>query len=376
MVALRIPSVAARRAAVCAHAASRANPARPRAAGALVLTVVTALLAAAPPAAALLPAVAPSADALYQRECGVCHGPAGHGDGSEAPTFLTPPRDLQAELVAKYPPDRVAARIRQSRTRELEIDLDVVEERRKRMSEEIAGHLQRLPDVDWPRARRGADVYAERCETCHGPLARPVTPTALQKADPRPSATAPRPDFQKALGDDEILKSVRGGHPELAGFTPVASDEDARALLVYLRLLSAGFARYSLWCAGCHGDEGRADGPFATSIDRPEVVLDRAWLQAQSPAELRRKIMHLMSEDDGMLPHYQRELSVEQARALAGVLAAMAPAAPPSHAAPAPSPAPPAPAQPAAATSPARAAASPTTAPAARSTATASPRAR
>lgn len=317
MVSFRRSSDAGRR------VATRAQLARRQAAVALVVPVASALLALATPAAALLPAVAPSAEALYQRECGVCHGPAGHGDGSESPTFAAPPRDLQADLIAKYPPDDAAMRIRRSRLRILEIDLEVVEVRRKRMAEEIASYLQRLPDVDWPRARRGADVYAERCESCHGPLARPVTPTALQKGDPRPTTAPPRPDFQKALGDEEILRSARGGHPALPGFTPVTSDDDARALLVYLRLLSAGFGRYSLWCAGCHGDGGRGDGPFATSIDRPQVVLDRAYLDTQSPVELRRKIMHLMTDDEGALPHYQRELTLEQARAVVGVLDAM-----------------------------------------------------
>lgn len=282
----------------------------------------------ATPAAALLPDAAPSGAVLYQRECAGCHGPAGHGDGAEAPTFVTAPRDLQTDLLAKYAPADVAARIRRSRLRILEIDLEVVETRRKRMVEELGSYLQRLPDVDWPRARRGADVYAAGCESCHGPLARPVTPTALQRGDPRPTSAPPRPDFQKALGDAEILASARGKHPQVTGFTPVASDADARALLVYLRLLSPGFARYAQWCAGCHGDEGRGDGPFATGIDKPKRPIDRAYLDALGPGELRRKSMHLMSEDEASLPHFQRELTVEQARAIVAALGEMSGAAP------------------------------------------------
>lgn len=285
------------------------------------------------PAAALLPEASAGGAALYQRECGVCHGPAGHGDGSEAPTFVPPPSDLQRHLAAGSTPEKVVERIRRSRLRMLLIDREVVEKRRKKMAEEIASYLQRLPDVDWPRARRGAAVYAERCETCHGPNARPVIATALQRGDPRPTSAPPRPDFQKALGDAELLRSARGAHKAMPGFTPVATDDDARALLVYLRLLSTGHARYTVWCAGCHGDGGRGDGPFASGIDQPKVALDRAYLERQSPAELRRKIMHLMTDEEAAVPHYQRELTPEQARAVVTALAAMA-TSPPATPAP------------------------------------------
>ncbi len=303
-----------------------------------MLAAVSLLLAHADPAAALLPDAAPSGAVLYQRECGGCHGPAGHGDGGEAPTFVVAPRDLQADLLAKYTPDDAAARIRRSRLRILEIDLEVVETRRKRMVEELATYLQKLPDVDWPRARRGADIYARSCESCHGPLARPVTPTALQRSDPRPTSAPPRPDFQKALGDAELLASARGKHPEVKGFAPLARDDDARALLVYLRLLTPGFARYAQWCAGCHGDEGRGDGPFATGIDKPKRPIDRAYLDALGPGVLRRASMHLMTEDEALLPHYQRELTVEQAHMIVTALGEMSGAGPPVAAPLAPSP--------------------------------------
>lgn len=291
-----------------------------------MLLLVLAAVAAPRPAAALLPVANASGEALYLRECAPCHGPAGHGDGPEAPTFVDAPRDL-GDLARAEPSPRIVDRVRRSRLRMLAIDETVVAERRKRMVEELVGHVQRMPDVPWPLVRRGADVYAERCETCHGPNGRPLAPTALQRG-PRPVGPQPPPDFQKAHGDADLIRIARGdGHPAMPGFTPVRGEEDARALLAYLRVLSNGFAWYSLWCAGCHGDEGRGDGPLATGIDQPRVVFDRAYLSAQSPADLRRKAMHVFTDDEPATLHFQRDVSQGQARAVLAAVRALQAAA-------------------------------------------------
>lgn len=263
----------------------------------------------------MMPLANASGAALYQRECAPCHGPAGHGDGPEAPTFRNTPRDF-GDLARAEPSARIVERVRRSRLRMLEVDEDVVVERRKRMVEELVGHLQRMPDVPWPQVRRGAEVYAERCENCHGPNGRPVSVNVLQRG-PQATGRQPAPDFQKARGDAELLAVAQGqGHPAMPGFTPLTNEDEARALLAYLRVLSNGFAWYSLWCAGCHGDEGRGDGPLATGIDKPTVAFDRAYLSAQSPADLRRKAMHVFNDIEPATPHFQRNLSEGQARAV------------------------------------------------------------
>jgi hypothetical protein len=147
-----------------------------------------------------------------------------------------------------------------------------------------------------------------------------VTVNALQRG-PQATGAQPRPDFQKAHGDAELLAIARGqGHATVAGFAPVMNEDDARALLAYLRLLSNGFVWYSLWCAGCHGDDGRADGPLATGIDHPDVEFSHVWLGAQSPDDLRRKAMHLFNETEPTAPHFARNLSEGQARAVLAAL--------------------------------------------------------
>jgi len=286
-----------------------------------ILVAVLAALLPARPARALLPNANASGAALYQRECAPCHGATGKGDGPEASSFVPPPRDLQAEFLDRYPENQHVKRMRHARLLLLTIDADAVEQHGKQMADAIADHMQRLPDVDWPLVRHGADVYAERCESCHGPYAHPVA-AALLPPGPLPTGATPAADFEKALGDQDLLRIAQRDHTALPGFVPVGADADAKALVAYLRLLSPGFARYSLWCAACHGDEGHGDGVYATDIDKPNVVFDRAYLKGQSPAELRRKLMHVVTQDTAVLPHYQRELTAGQGRAIVAALRA------------------------------------------------------
>ena len=300
--------------------------------------IAVVLLLAARPVHALLPVANASGDALFQRECAPCHGPAGYGDGSDAATFARKPRDLQGDFVDRYPQGQLAERIRRSHLLIIDVDPQVIAERHKRMAEELAGYLQRLPDVDWPLVRRGADVYANSCESCHGPYARPVAPSPIQRG-PRPVDKQPAPDFQKTVGDEQLLQSARGGHPALPGFTALTSDEDAKALLTYLRLLSPGFKRYSMWCAGCHGDEGGGDGVFASGVDKPKVIFDRTYLKRESPAELRRKVMHVTTQDDPAIPHFPRAVTDGQARAIIAALRANRSAPPEPTLTPVPAPA-------------------------------------
>jgi mono/diheme cytochrome c family protein len=97
---------------------------------------------------------------------------------------------------------------------------------------------------------------------------------------------------------------------------PLASEQETKDLVAYVRLLSPGFSYYSLWCGGCHGDDGSGEGVFATGPDAPKVSFDRAYLKAQDPTELRRNVVHMLERQDGAMPHFERDLSEAQARAI------------------------------------------------------------
>ena len=288
----------------------------------LALLAVLGGLVAPRPARALLPLANASGEALYLRECAPCHGPAGHGDGPEAAIFRNTPRDF-GDLARTEPSPRIVERVRRSRMRMLEIDEDAIVERRKRITDDVVPYLRRMPDVPWPQVHRGADVYAERCEKCHGPNAHPVATSVLQRAA-QPGGSPPVPDFQKAHDDKELLGFAQGqGHPAVPGFLPVMREDDAHALVAFLHNLSDGFVAYSLWCAGCHGDEGRGDGPLATGIDKPPVEFNHVYVVSQKPDELRRKAMHLFTDVEPTAPHFQRNLSEGQARALLSAVRAL-----------------------------------------------------
>ncbi|HEY8514090.1 MAG TPA: c-type cytochrome [Candidatus Binatia bacterium] len=255
---------------------------------------------------------------LYATECAPCHGPTGRGDGPEGVYFNPPPRNLHEGFLALYETDEIVARIRSGQPLTIEID-QVALRRRERMVEDIVAHLERLPDVDWERVERGAELYATRCAGCHGPFGRPEEAGALPEQPPRQNLSAP--SFQKSVSDTKLLELVRHEREGLPRIAPLDAS-DARDVVAYVRLLSPGFELYSLWCAGCHGDDGSGVGEPGVGVDRPEVVLDRAYLRAQDPKELRRNVVHMLESQEGAMPHMQRGLSEEQVRSIVEYLRA------------------------------------------------------
>jgi len=291
-------------------------------------------------ASALVPRADASGAMLYQRECAPCHGPSGRGDGPEGVFFAPPPRDLREGFLDLYPTEELVEKIRRGRPLQLEIDPQATR-RRNEMVEAIVAHMQRLPDVDWPPVERGAELYATRCETCHGPFGRAVPGMVLPKGVQREPRDLSSQAFQKAFDDRQLAEVVRHGRAGMPAIPPLATEQDARDLVAYVRLLSPGFSYYSLWCGGCHGDDGSGEGVFATGADAPKVAFDRAYLKAQDPAELRRNVVHMLERQEGAMPHFEREMSEAQARAIVEYLRGTgtgtgAPAAPTTQPSPKP----------------------------------------
>lgn len=257
---------------------------------------------------------------LYSRECASCHGPTGRGDGPEAPYFEPPPRNLHEGFLALYETDELIARIRSGQALEIDIDRPALR-RRTRMVDDIVAHLERLPDLPWDEIERGSEVYAERCEGCHGPYGRPGADADV--AELKPSRDLSDPAFQKSTDDARLLALAQHRRDGLPPLRPFAREADARAVLAYLRLLSPGFQAYSVWCAGCHGDAGHGDGELATGPDRPDVDFDRAYLRAQDPQQLRRQVVHMLELQEGAMPHLQHRLSDDQVRTVIDYLRAI-----------------------------------------------------
>ncbi|MBM4246324.1 MAG: c-type cytochrome, partial [Deltaproteobacteria bacterium] len=281
------------------------------------------------------PALVPRGDAgaalLYQRKCAPCHGPTGRGDGPQGIYFAPPPRDLREGFLALHPTEDLVERIRRGRALKIEIDPPAMR-RRTQMVESIVTHLERLPDVQWEPVERGAELYAGRCETCHGPFGAPAAamrlPDGLQ-SPPRDLASA---EFQKSVTDAELAEIVRHGRTGMPAIPPLASEGQTRDLVAYVRLPSPGFAYYSLWCGGCHGDDGRGGGVFAVGDEAPPVAFDRKYLKAQDPEDLRRNVLHMLDRQQAAMPHFERELTEKQAREVVEYLRSLGPTAGPAAA--------------------------------------------
>jgi mono/diheme cytochrome c family protein len=248
---------------------------------------------------------------IFATECAPCHGPRGRGDGPEAAYFAPPPRDLHEGFLGLYATDELVARIRTGAPLTIDVDPAALRARRH-VADDIAAHVRRLPDVRWDEVRDGVAIYEARCERCHGPYGRPLPATAT------PAGTAPRrdladPALQRATSDTQLLAPPQHRRAGVAVEAPTGR-ADARALLAYLRLLSPGFELYSVWCSGCHGDDGRAEGELAEGARRPNVVLDRRFLRRRDADELRRDVIRMLESQEGAMPHLQHRLTEEEAR--------------------------------------------------------------
>lgn len=285
--------------------------------------VLLAVLAAA--GALLRPAVARAADAvtaapgegaaLYLQSCAPCHGPGGKGDGPEASSFSPPPGDLRSGFVASLSEDQAVAKLRDGLPLTLGSDPRALKERLGHL-EEVTGHLQRLPGIDWPAVDRGAALYAANCALCHGPFGQPLAAAALPKGVQKPPRDLRDPAFQKATSDEQLIADMQHGRSAMPAIPATREQRQARDLVVFIRLLSPGFETYSYYCAPCHGDDGRGHGVLAAGKNAPPVAFDRAWVAKQDPDQLRIHVTHMLSLHGPSMPHFRGALTDEQLRAI------------------------------------------------------------
>jgi cytochrome c oxidase cbb3-type subunit 2/cytochrome c oxidase cbb3-type subunit I/II len=129
--------------------------------------------------------------------------------------------------------------------------------------------------------RRGRDVFAANCASCHGPNGAGDGPAAV--------ALLPRPANLQAhqYSDERVSAALWNGVTGSA--MPAWRDRrpaDLRGVLTYVRYLSktqeplpspavtdsspfdAARTLFAQNCASCHGDNGRSDGPAAAALAR------------------------------------------------------------------------------------------------------------
>lgn len=297
---------------------TRRTGSRVRRTTALLAAVTVGLALHAVPVGAQGEAAAAPADgrALYLQSCAPCHGATGKGDGPEASSFAPPPPDLRAGTFASLDEQQMVAKLRDGLPLTLGSDPRALQERLGHL-EEITGHLQKLPSIDWPAVDRGAALYEKDCAACHGPFGQALDAAALPKGVQKPPRDLRDPVFQKATSDEQLIADMQHGKSAMPAIPATREQRQARDLVVFIRLLSPGFETYSYYCAPCHGDDGRGHGVFATGKNAPPVAFDRTWVAKQDPEQLRIHVTHMLSLHGPTMPHFRGTLDDAQLRAIA-----------------------------------------------------------
>lgn len=273
--------------------------------GRRALLALSAALLAAP----LAHAAPRDGAALYHRHCAGCHGPQGRGDGPDARFLREKPRDLHDGVLQAHDVDALVRRIREGQPLAVTSDpraLDAV----LRDSDALTDHLERLSRTDPWVIREGQALWADRCESCHGPYGTPLPEDAedmpVDLADP---ATLRRYD---AAG---LREAVRHGVPGMPALEPPLDARDVETLAAYVRLLSPGLALYARVCAGCHGSDGRpVDLP--PGLAQPRVAFDGAWRAGTTRQERETAVWHMLGRERPQMPHVAEDVDTAQVRAI------------------------------------------------------------
>jgi len=260
-------------------------------------------------------AAALDGSALYARSCAPCHGADRRGDGPEATSFRPPPPPLTAASLADRSDDALVARVRDGTPLVLAPGAAPLERRLGRL-EELTTYLERLPDVDWRRVDEGRAIYDARCAACHGPFGRPLDASALPPGVQRPPRDLRDPELQRAQSDTELIVAMQHGRSAMPAIPGLRDPGQADAVVVFIRLLSPGFETYSIYCAACHGDDGRGDGVLAQGANRPGKAFDRAWRAAKDPEQLRIDVAHMTAAHGVTMPHLRGRVSDDELRAI------------------------------------------------------------
>lgn len=251
---------------------------------------------------------------LYLQHCARCHGNDGRGDGPDAALFTTLPSDLRAGFLRTHSIADGVRRVLDGRRDELALDVPALRSQAKDV-EAVVAYLQRLPEIDWQAVDGGQMLYVDRCSPCHGPSGRPGPDSVLPAGVRRPRDLSD-PAYQRGTSDTDMIVAVRHGREGMPALTPRLSEEQARQVAAFVRILSPGYVTYASYCAPCHGDHGIGGGSFAESYPAPTVIFDAAYFERHDPEALRASAWHMVQQHRPSMPHFRGTLSEAQARAI------------------------------------------------------------
>jgi len=299
---------------------SEASGGRPRVA---VLGVVVALVALAGLSACrpLRPARPEASAAVvrgavkYGAYCAGCHGAEGAGDGEVSYVLGLVPPDLGGPGVRGASDEALVARLRAGAPLPLDVRDNPFADARAVVA--LEGYLPALATADWSLLRAGRVLFEGECAACHGVYGDGDSLLAALPQVRPPDLRVARERHTDASLAIVSVKGIGRMPPMIGGFD--AAEE--RALVAYVRHLSAGYRLYDTYCALCHGENGRgvdAEDRLAPAVAAPPI--EAARLAALSPAGRRGKILHMLRRERGSMPHFRDLVSDEDLREIVAYL--------------------------------------------------------
>jgi high-affinity iron transporter len=211
----------------------------------------------------------------------------------------------------------------------------------QRIAAAAGGALDPFPPRP-PSLARGAAVYREQCEQCHGPTGRGDGPKAKQVEGPPPADLTDR-RAMSAVSPVDLYRTLTIGVAGTAmpQFDETLSPEDRWAVATYVATLRAGEGTvregeglYAAHCAACHGPAGNGDGALAAALSvRPPALSDLAVQGRFSDRDLEDLI--LGGRPGTPMPGFARALDRDQAARIVAFLRVL-PAAERQHYQPSP----------------------------------------
>ncbi|HVN53347.1 MAG TPA: c-type cytochrome [Anaerolineaceae bacterium] len=176
-----------------------------------------------------------------------------------------------------------------------------------------------------PNPGRGASLYAQHCVPCHGASGKGDGPQASRLSNPVAPIGTPGLARQSTPAQWFAIVSQGNFQKFMPGFAGILSAGERWDVLAYVYSLSSpagqiaqGEEIYTQQCASCHGDQGKGDGPKATSLStRPFDLTDQAKLSEVSLQSLYDVVTNGAQQ---VMPAFKGKLSDDQRWAVTSYL--------------------------------------------------------
>ncbi len=180
-----------------------------------------------------------------------------------------------------------------------------------------------FPPLDAARRERGATVFANFCQACHGPLGQGNGPVALGGFPPPASLLADRAVQMKDGQMFHVLTYGQGNMPSCAAQLSV---DDRWSVILYVRMLQGPYAPGSAatrtqqvaklfndTCAACHGPDGTG-APVRKILPLIPNFTSLAWQMSQTEVAIVNQIDYGTAP---LMPAFRYRLTPEQVASLA-----------------------------------------------------------